>query len=219
MAQAQSKFSEFIRNRKYEILLVSFVLLLFGDLLFPTEFDVTPIFFLLNVLAGMILFHERKGWRIPLLLVFFGMLVCEIMMEFQGMQFYRQVFVGLYIIYFIFLSKEVFFLIIKTKEVTSSMISAATCGYLILGILGGSIFIIIEIAQEGSFNNITEGIQAMGDLIYFSFITITSVGYGDITPATTIAKNAAMLFGLLGHFYGVVVMGIIIGKFIARQTS
>jgi len=54
---------------------------------------------------------------------------------------------------------------------------------------------------------------------YYSFITILTIGYGDITPATNIAQKMSMFFGLIGYFYGVVVIGIIMGKYLSKDSS
>ena len=78
---------------------------------------------------------------------------------------------------------------------------------------------IIELYQIGSFRNLYEGTGQISDLIYFSFITVLSIGYGDISPATSIAKNAVVFFGLIGHFYSVVVIGIIIGKYLSKSDQ
>jgi len=59
-------------------------------------------------------------------------------------------------------------------------------------------------------------------LNYFSFVTILSIGYGDILPLTLVAKRAVMLVGLISYFYTAFVSGIVIGKYInysAKNTA
>jgi voltage-gated potassium channel len=145
------------------------------------------------------------------------LILFQIITGFTEFHHSKLVYAITYIIYFIFLSTEVYGQIIKTKEVTASVISAVLCGFIILGVLGGYSFVIVEFFQPVSFNNIGTGTHGITDLMYFSFITILSVGYGDVTPATEVAKKTAVLFGLIGHFYSVVVIGIIIGKYISKS--
>lgn len=212
------RYREFRIKWKYEILLISFLVLIFGDIFFPPEFDEGPILLIQNVFASIFLFYGKKRWRLPLLLLFSALVVLEGINLFIGYSNIRLVFAATYIVYFIFLSTEVYRQILKTKEVNIGVISAVLCGFIILALIGGSIFSIIEITHSGSFRNLSDGARGFSDLVYFSFITVLSVGYGDITPATIVAKKASMLIGLLGYFYGVIVIGIIIGKFISKNS-
>ena len=204
---------------KYEILLISLLLLLFGDILFPADFDSSPILIIQNVLASTFLFYDNKKWRWPLSILHTTLVVMETINLLFGFLLSKFYFSTLFIIYFFFLSFEVYSQIFKTKEVTVSMVAAVLCGFILLALMGGYFFIIIELFDGGSFTNISDGIKGFADLIYFSFITVLSIGYGDISPITPLAKKAAVLIGLLGHFYSVVVIGIIIGKFISRNES
>ncbi len=211
------KLREFRHEKKYEILLVSFLILIFGDVFFHPEFEAGPLLIIQNVLASMILFYGKKKWRIPLIVLLVSLIVMEAINFFMGFSYIRLAFAITYIIYFFFLSTEVFYQILKAKDITIGVIAAVLCGFIMLGLIGGSAFSIIEIFEADSFRNLSVGENRFSDLIYFSFITVLSVGYGDITPATVIAKKAAMFFGLLGYFYGVVVIGIIIGKYISKR--
>jgi hypothetical protein len=52
------------------------------------------------------------------------------------------------------------------------------------------------------------------ELLYFSYITILSIGYGDIYPMTDMARKATVLFGMIGQFYLVIVTAVVIEKYI-----
>ncbi len=212
-----AKFRQFRIQHKYEILLVSFLVLLFGDIFFPGDMDPMPLLVLQNVLASLVLFYGKKSWRLPLA----GLIIFLISLEVLGLMVdipkSRYMFSSAYIIYFLFLSVEVYRQILVTKEVDFGMIAAVLSGFIILGLIGGSVFAIIEIVNPNSFNNLAVGRGGISDLMYFSFITILSIGYGDITPASDLAQKMAMFFGLIGYFYGVVVIGIIMGKYVSRK--
>jgi len=53
--------------------------------------------------------------------------------------------------------------------------------------------------------------------LYFSFITITTTGYGDILPLKPIAKTLAIFLALFGQLYLTVIIGILIGKYLSRK--
>jgi voltage-gated potassium channel len=53
-------------------------------------------------------------------------------------------------------------------------------------------------------------------LNYFSFVTLLTVGYGDIVPLSNVARNATVL---LGHFYDLFVASVIVGKYVGRVVE
>lgn len=214
-----ARLQEYRLNYKYEILLVSFLILVFGDVFFHSDFDEGPILIIQNVFACNILFHEKKKWRLPLLLLLTTLIVLEVIILLFAYSFINTVFSIIYIFYFVFLSIEVYRQILKAKHVTASVISAVLCGFIILALIGGYIFIIIEVFHTGSFRNLSADAAGIGDLMYYSFITVLTIGFGDITPVTPLAKNATVFFGLIGSFYMVVVIGIIVGKYISRTDN
>lgn len=212
-----AKLRQFRHDHKYEILLLSFLVLIFGDIFFPSEIDAMPILVLQNVLSSLVLFYGKKVWRLPLIGLLVFLVSLEVLNMLLDIPHTRYLFFIAYIIYFLFLALEVYRQILINKNVDFGMISAVLCGFIILGIVGGYVFSIIEFMHPNSFNNLSSGVGAISDLIYFSFITILSIGYGDITPASDMAQKMAMFFGLIGYFYGVVVIGIIMGKYISQK--
>ena len=56
-------------------------------------------------------------------------------------------------------------------------------------------------------------------LLYYSYITLMTIGYGEIIPATAIAQKAAILIGLLGQFYIVIVTALVVGKYISHKST
>lgn len=211
------KFRDFRVQYRYEILLVSFLILIFGDVFFGPNIDPMPFLIFQNVLASTFIFYGKRKWRLPLMLFLVFLTILELLDYFVGFARIRMVFSLSYIVYFILLAVQVYRQIIRAKDVDVGMIAAVLCGFIILGLVGGSAFSIIEYAHRNSFTNLAEGAGGFADLIYFSFITILSIGYGDITPASDLAQKMAMFFGLIGYFYGVVVIGIIMGKYVSRK--
>ena len=86
------------------------------------------------------------------------------------------------------------------------------CGLLLIGYCGYFLFLTIEFLKPGSFNGLGLGDQAINDLFYFSYVTILTIGYGDITPKSWIAKNATVLVGFTGYLYSIVVIALIVGR-------
>lgn len=119
------------------------------------------------------------------------------------------------ILFYLYFSVELITKIVLTEVVSSNLLYAAMAGFLSLGILGALCASLVE-DMEPSAYNLPKGIVHMGyeHFIYFSFISITTVGYGDMTPNHPIAKSLAILICIAGHLYTVIIFGIIIGKYL-----
>jgi hypothetical protein len=103
--------------------------------------------------------------------------------------------------------------IFKSKIITLNVVLGAFTGYIMIGIIGYFIFRLIFILDPSSFSLTLDSTQ---ELIYFTFITLTTIGYGDISPLSESARNFAIILGLVGQFYNTVIIAIIIGKFLQK---
>lgn len=215
-----SRFNKLIKTRKYELLLGSLLLLLFGALIVPSEHwsYFRSIFLFQNVIVGFILFFDQKIWRQILLALVIIITILEIT-ELVG-TFKLHSMTGIaYMVYFALLSIKVYRRIYKAKIIGREMISAVFCGFIMLTMIGSFIFLMIEIAHPASFSNLGEGVTKYQNIQYFSFITTLTIGYGDIVPLTNTAKQMTVLMGLAGNFYSVIVTGIVVGKFISLREQ
>ena len=57
------------------------------------------------------------------------------------------------------------------------------------------------------------------DLLYYSFVTLTTLGYGDITPLTEKAKSLTILEAFIGQVYFVVVLAWLVGMHVSRKSK
>ncbi|MCF8041616.1 MAG: potassium channel family protein [Desulfarculaceae bacterium] len=106
--------------------------------------------------------------------------------------------------------------VMTLREVSFDTISGALNGYLLMGLMWGFAYQAVEAAWPGSFAiamdaNKLAGVSAyvgpeLSSLFYFSFVTITTTGYGDITPLSTIAGQLAITESVVGQFYMVVLV-------------
>ena len=101
--------------------------------------------------------------------------------------------------------------IARTKNINLEVIFEAISGYLLIGIIATITNIIIL-----AFNNnaiLFEGSASLGDMIYYSFITLTTIGYGEIIPISPMARNISLITGISGQLYLTIIIALIIGKF------
>jgi voltage-gated potassium channel len=219
-----SKFCYYARQKKHECLLVSFMLLMFTNT-FSDQLNINLLheigFFNIfqNMLTGLFIFYRRKHLRnMMLLLISFSLFltIFSSHLSFIDVRSWRGI---TYLIFFFLIAKEVYKEVLYSKTVTRELLAAALCGFILLGLIGTFLFYQIDIKIPHSFSNSGEGRNIMNNLNYFSFTTLLTIGYGDITPVSLVAKRAVMLMGIAGHFYNMFVISIIIGKYLSTKRS
>jgi uncharacterized membrane protein len=101
---------------------------------------------------------------------------------------------------------------------TTVVIMGGICVYLLMGFLWAFVFTILESVQPGSFQ-MPEGLEAgLSSFSYYSFVTITTLGYGDVTPVSNPARSLALLEAILGQLYIAILIARLVGTHIV-QTS
>ena len=107
--------------------------------------------------------------------------------------------------------------LIKIKEVNLQFILGPILGFIYLGIIGGVLFEFVHFLDANSFQ-LAEGYTGYS-FYYFSFISITSVGYGDITPITAPAQSLTLVLNIIGQFYLAIVIGVFVGTSINVKSK
>ena len=111
----------------------------------------------------------------------------------------------------------------KGERSTSERIFGALCAYIFIGLLFAALYTHLEFRQPGTFSTsqalATEGGVPESELFplftYFSFVTLTTLGYGDISPVAEHARTLAWLEALLGQLY----LAVMVAGFVGRHIS
>ena len=119
--------------------------------------------------------------------------------------------------------------VFKAKTVTSDILCGAISVYLLVGVVAGLVFVLIEYFSPGSFRvsnwsndpiaQQASFIKDPGWLLYFSFVTLTTVGYGDVLPASAIARSASVLVAVIGQVLLMVQIARLVGMHVAQETE
>ncbi|SMF02600.1 potassium channel family protein [Desulfovibrio gilichinskyi] len=110
----------------------------------------------------------------------------------------------------------------RQKKVTSDLISGAICVYMLCGLLWANGYSLCMIYDRSAISGISlsESIFAVRNLmVYFSYITMMTIGYGDMLPVTSMARSLVMLQGLFGQMYLAVFVAGVIGMFLAQRDE
>lgn len=210
-----------LQRFKYELLLSSLLLFLFGDIIhndFFNEHYIVNSIKLLNLLFGINVIHFSKPKTGKILFISIVVMFTVEIVFHSSIPNVLKAIDGMFIAFYLYLTYEVIAQVIKAKEVDRSTIIGSICGLLLFGIMGALGFILIETEVPHSFNNLAQK-EIQSDLLYHSFITLLSVGYGDITPSTMLAKKAAMLVGLFGQLYLSILIAMLVGKFLTNNKN
>jgi voltage-gated potassium channel len=109
--------------------------------------------------------------------------------------------------------------VLRQKEITREVISMSISTYLLLGLTCGLFYIVLHDLQPNAFSfgsggPLTEQ-QTIPVLIYFSLTTLSTIGFGDITPVTLQARYAAVAEGITGQFY----LAILVARLVGMQMT
>jgi hypothetical protein len=114
--------------------------------------------------------------------------------------------------------------VFRSRQITRETVAGAICAYLLIGAMWGDGFSILETIAPGSFSGMTAvaGTISLADarlqagrLSYFSFVTLSTLGYGDITPLTRPARNLAALEAIFGQLY----LAVLISRLVSQQAA
>jgi Ion channel len=104
--------------------------------------------------------------------------------------------------------------VFREGPVTFMRIQGAIAVYLLFGVFYAHAYHIAELLHPGSFNSTAGGVPNVRDLIYFSYVTLSTVGYGDITPVRPIARSLAVAEALTGQLF----LAITIARLVAMEV-
>jgi hypothetical protein len=222
------KIKDFLYINKYEILLGGLVQHLFFGALFSPDLSVSYQFiWILNIIIlgfstiGIFIQQEKRKNRISNVLLFLVVLITMGIPYNSENLFFLITVSLLYILFFIFILWEVLKFLIRPSYINKDVISAAACGYFLL--IEISVFIMQThfYQNPNSYNGINTSTRyaSFVDFVYFSCITFSSIGFGDVTPNSQQTKLFTSLLGIIGQFYSVVLVGILISKFSSREKN
>lgn len=126
---------------------------------------------------------------------------------------------GFKIIYFVLVFFSIMRFVLNTEQVTGDKICGAISAYLLMGIIWSFIYMIFHHLNPACFSVpvewlSTETINSYW-AIYFSFTTLTTLGYGDITPQTPLTQSYAVMQAAIGQIF----LAVIVARLIALHIS
>jgi voltage-gated potassium channel len=135
-----------------------------------------------------------------------------------------------WLLFFAFFTWQELRAVLRQREITTETISMSISVYLLMGLTWGFLYSLIYQLEPHAFSFpgadvLTAGVPSEKQesvfivLIYFSLVTLTTIGYGDISPLTMKARYAAIAEGVTGQFYLAILVARLVGMQIASQLS
>ena len=176
----------------------------------------------LVLLAGIHVISEDKHFRrlgIILGSIAIGAGFLPYLVDADFLKFFILAKVFLYWLFFSFTAFVIIREVILGKKINSEMIYGSIAGYILLGLSGAMVFLFLEIINPASFSINISGINDTHTFIYFSFVTLATLGYGDIIPTAPLAQMLAVMHSISGQIYLTILVAMLVGKYIAKSLK
>jgi len=113
--------------------------------------------------------------------------------------------------------------VMKARRVDANILAGAASAYLLIGISWGFLYCLVFLVMPGSFSNsaaIPQGADNIWSTFnYYSFTTLTTLGYGDITPTTSRAQSFAIVEAAIGVLFSALLVAKLVGTYLYQQMQ
>ena len=110
--------------------------------------------------------------------------------------------------------------ILSSPEVTPDVIRGGTCVYLLIGVVWALLYgILTSIDPNALSESILVEEESFGSIMYFSYTTLTGLGYGDILPLSPLARMLTNLEAVVGQLYPSIFIAILIGGYMSQKSK
>lgn len=116
---------------------------------------------------------------------------------------------------------ESFNKIVRMNTINSNRIIGAISVYFLIGAVWAILYSLVEFAAPGSFKGLSEGSSAEinADWTYYSFVTLTTLGYGDILPVSLFSRSLAYMEAIVGQFYIAILVAGLVSAYISNKQT
>ncbi|MFM7675469.1 MAG: ion channel [Synechococcus sp.] len=124
-------------------------------------------------------------------------------------------------VFFITTSVRLVQLLARVPRVNLRVLAGAAGGYVHLGLTGGMVATALQVVVPGTFSlGAVSSHEALTDrLLYYSFVTVAGLGYGDVLPGNPLGERFAILLSLSSTLYVSLLVGLLLGRFIAYEAA
>jgi hypothetical protein len=107
--------------------------------------------------------------------------------------------------------------IIRSQRVSADVLAGALATYIMAGLAFALVYGVLASVWPDAFLTSTAGPASFPDLVYFSFVTLLTIGFGDVTPVTPVARAVVLVEGLFGVVFTTVVMASLVAAHLQQR--
>ena len=125
-------------------------------------------------------------------------------------------------VYAIYLGVAVFLIlrdVLFCRQITADTIRGGICVYFLIGFVWALLYGIVASFDPQAFSQPLIGGESYSKVIYFSFVTLTTLGYGDIIPVSPLAKMLTNLEAIIGQMYPAILIAILVGGYLSQRDN
>lgn len=123
--------------------------------------------------------------------------------------------------FYVATATSIVLILAQVDRVNERVLCLGAAGYIHLGLTGGQLATTLEVLRPGSFSlgQMLPGEALVERLSYFSFVTLGSLGYGDVLPKTAVAESFTVLLSLSATLYVTLMIGLLLSRYIASEIE
>jgi ion channel len=132
-----------------------------------------------------------------------------------------QVGIALSLLFLVYTTARLLVGVVRSREVTGDVIAGALASYMMVGFTWAMAYGLLETVRAGSIRGLVEGNASLDfpTLLYFSYVTLLTIGYGDITPLTATARMIVVFEGLLGMAFTTIILAVLVAAHLQHRDD
>lgn len=206
-------------KHNFQYLLVGLLILLLFDPIISVRLEklgdvISEASYLVVLVLGVwTLMNERRSFIVGLTLATLAILMTAVSLYFQSTTA-LMIDLGIMLVFYVLSLGVALRHIFVDRELTANKLMGSLCVYLLIGVGWSILYAFVYLLTPNAFSNIQ---GKSGELLYYSFVTLTTLGYGDIVPVTPVARTLAYLEAIAGQFYLAVLVAGLVGAYVSRR--
>jgi len=151
--------------------------------------------------------------------------ITEWMAAYLDMVYLLEISYAVNVMFFALVVGKMIYEIARTPDVNLRVVLEAINCYLLIGLIFTLLVTFVIITDPDAYNfpwvNTANwnDVSHISELLYYTFVTFTTLGYGDVVPQTAVARSLAILISVTGLLYIAIIIALLVGKFSSTQKE
>ena len=189
---------------------------IFGGINSEDFFEVVMIS--LIIISAFYFFKKSKSKLLAFVLAPLSVVVLWIDFLFITPYIFHEIGRVIILLLFLMITIHLIRIIFISKKVDQELIFASISGYIMIGLMEAILCKLVGFLYPGAYSSLPQESSIM-DYAYYAFVTMSTLGYGDVLPLIPESRSLAIFITLIGQFYMTVLIAFLIGKFLSQEKE